>query len=135
MFLEVALFYLVESMCTLWIWPQELCHPWCVHTLSVTGLLNQADSHSVRNLGSESIANESILLRLQQHRTTSVDYVAINQGTPTLITPKTSFNVENEKGTFEEVIETLLNPGDVAVQRGAMHAYATPSIDMRRFGS
>ncbi|EQB54062.1 hypothetical protein CGLO_06151 [Colletotrichum gloeosporioides Cg-14] len=55
------------------------------------------------------------------HRTPSVDYVVVNEGTPTLITPKTTFSVENGKGTWEEVVETTLRPGDVAVQRGAMH--------------
>lgn len=58
-----------------------------------------------------------------QHRTPSVDYVAVNQGTPVLITPKTAFSANNDQADYEETIETLLRPGDVAVQRGAMHSY------------
>ncbi|KAK1622664.1 hypothetical protein BDP81DRAFT_386002 [Colletotrichum phormii] len=58
------------------------------------------------------------------HRTPSVDYVAVNQGTPTLITPKTAFSAEDGKADYEETTESLLRPGDVAVQRGAMHAWA-----------
>ncbi|KXH38106.1 hypothetical protein CSIM01_04596 [Colletotrichum simmondsii] len=58
------------------------------------------------------------------HRTPSVDYVAVNQGTPVLITPKTAFSANNEQADYEETVETLLRPGDVAVQRGAMHSWA-----------
>ncbi|EXF82538.1 hypothetical protein CFIO01_12232 [Colletotrichum fioriniae PJ7] len=59
-----------------------------------------------------------------QHRTPSVDYVAVNQGTPVLITPKTAFSANDGKADYEETVESLLRPGDVAVQRGAMHAWA-----------
>ncbi|KXH68043.1 hypothetical protein CSAL01_10376 [Colletotrichum salicis] len=58
------------------------------------------------------------------HRTPSVDYVAVNQGTPMLITPKTAFSAEDGKADYEETNESLLRPGDVVVQRGAMHAWA-----------
>ncbi|OHE92468.1 hypothetical protein CORC01_12259 [Colletotrichum orchidophilum] len=58
------------------------------------------------------------------HRTVSVDYVAVSQGTRTLITPKTAFSAENNKADYKDTIESLLRPGDVAVQRGAMHAWA-----------
>ncbi|KAK7457574.1 hypothetical protein Landi51_01707 [Colletotrichum acutatum] len=58
------------------------------------------------------------------HRTPSVDYVAVNQGTPILITPKTAFSANDGKADYEETVESLLRPGDVAVQRGAMHAWA-----------
>ncbi|KAI8316434.1 hypothetical protein K4K61_007340 [Colletotrichum sp. SAR11_59] len=61
------------------------------------------------------------------HRTPSVDYVVVNEGTPTLVTPKTAFSVENDKGAWNEVVETTLRPGDVAVQRGAMHVWANRS--------
>ncbi|KAF9871149.1 hypothetical protein CkaCkLH20_11318 [Colletotrichum karsti] len=61
------------------------------------------------------------------HRTPSVDYIAIISGTPTLLTPKRAFKVEDGKGTWDEVVETVLGPGDVAVQRGAMHAWTNRS--------
>ncbi|KAL0941657.1 uncharacterized protein CTRU02_204420 [Colletotrichum truncatum] len=61
------------------------------------------------------------------HRTPSLDFVAVNEGTPTLVTPKGSFRTENEKGTLDDVCEKTLRPGDVAVQRGAMHAWINRS--------
>ncbi|KAK1460094.1 cupin [Colletotrichum melonis] len=56
------------------------------------------------------------------HRTPSVDYVAVTQGTPVLITPKAAFSANNDQADYEETVESLLRPGDVAVQRGAMHS-------------
>ncbi|KAF6784751.1 hypothetical protein CSOJ01_15714 [Colletotrichum sojae] len=58
------------------------------------------------------------------HRTVSSDYVVVNEGTPTLITPKSSFSVADGKGNWDGVDETVLNPGDTAVQRGSMHAWS-----------
>ncbi|KAK1711999.1 hypothetical protein BDP67DRAFT_468143 [Colletotrichum lupini] len=58
------------------------------------------------------------------HRTPSVDYVAVTQGTPVLITPKAAFSANNDQADYEETVESLLRPGDVAVQRGAMHSWA-----------
>ncbi|KAI0455806.1 hypothetical protein F5B21DRAFT_503093 [Xylaria acuta] len=53
------------------------------------------------------------------HRTTSVDYLIVLQGTLSLLTPRASFDVEAGYG---EPKETLCHPGEIVVQRGIMHA-------------
>lgn len=57
-----------------------------------------------------------------QHRTVSTDYVVVQEGTLTLLTPEGPFNVADGKGTYSKVRETVCKPGDVIAQRGAMHA-------------
>jgi hypothetical protein len=52
----------------------------------------------------------------------STDYVIVQEGTPTYISPAVPFNVSEGKGTYERTQETICNRGDVIVQRGSMHA-------------
>ncbi|OIW31269.1 hypothetical protein CONLIGDRAFT_643270 [Coniochaeta ligniaria NRRL 30616] len=57
-----------------------------------------------------------------QHRTVSTDYVVVQEGSPTYVTPEGPFSVVDGKGTYQNVRETLCKPGDVIAQRGSMHA-------------
>jgi hypothetical protein len=57
-----------------------------------------------------------------QHRTVSTDYIVVQEGNPTYVTPDEPFNVVDGKGTYQNVRETLCKPGDVIAQRGSMHA-------------
>lgn len=57
-----------------------------------------------------------------QHRTVSADYLIVQEGTPTYVTPEGPFNVVDGKGTYQNVQETLCKPGNVILQRGSMHA-------------
>ncbi|KAI1766721.1 hypothetical protein GGR53DRAFT_186992 [Hypoxylon sp. FL1150] len=55
------------------------------------------------------------------HRTTSTDYLFVLQGTLSLITPPSPFDIVDGQGTYD-TIETACKPGDVVLQRGIMHA-------------
>lgn len=57
------------------------------------------------------------------HRTTSTDYLVVLQGTPSLLTPPSSFDVVDGQGTYDKPVETVCKPGDIVLQRGIMHAY------------
>jgi hypothetical protein len=57
-----------------------------------------------------------------QHRTVSVDYAVVQEGTPMFITPEGPFSVVEGKGSYQSVKETQCKPGDVIAQRGIMHA-------------
>ncbi|KAH8886402.1 cupin 2 [Thozetella sp. PMI_491] len=67
------------------------------------------------------------------HRTPSTDYLVLLNGTATLLTPPAAFNVADGKGTYDEVQETVIHPGEVVVQRGAMHAWANRTDEWVRF--
>ncbi|XXH03195.1 hypothetical protein Hte_009592 [Hypoxylon texense] len=56
------------------------------------------------------------------HRTTSTDYLVVLQGTLSLLTPPTSFDIIEGQGTYGEPLETSCKPGDIVLQRGIMHA-------------
>ncbi|KAB5562724.1 hypothetical protein GE09DRAFT_1219323 [Coniochaeta sp. 2T2.1] len=56
------------------------------------------------------------------HRTVSTDYVVVQEGTPTFVTPEGPFSIVDGKGTYQSVKETVCKPGDVIAQRGSMHA-------------
>lgn len=56
------------------------------------------------------------------HRTTSTDYLVVLQGTPSLLTPPSSFDVVDGQGTYDKPVETVCKPGDIVLQRGIMHA-------------
>ncbi|CAJ2504581.1 Uu.00g119750.m01.CDS01 [Anthostomella pinea] len=53
------------------------------------------------------------------HRTTSTDYLVVLQGTLSLMTPRTSFDVG---GSYGQPAETLCQPGEAVIQRGMLHA-------------
>lgn len=57
-----------------------------------------------------------------QHRTVSTDYLVVQEGTPTFVTPDGPFNVVDGKGTYRKVRDTVCKPGDIISQRGNMHA-------------
>ncbi|KAK1764256.1 hypothetical protein QBC33DRAFT_547610 [Phialemonium atrogriseum] len=56
------------------------------------------------------------------HRTVSNDYLIVQTGSPVLITPASSFDAKDGRGSYTETVETVCHPGEVVIQRGAMHA-------------
>ena len=59
-----------------------------------------------------------VLAYCSQHRTTSTDYIFVQSGELTLITPSTEYDADKGQG---ELQETICRAGDVIVQRGTMH--------------
>ena len=62
------------------------------------------------------------MLTFPKHRTVSTDFLIVQKGSPSIITPKGAFNIKDGKGDYTETIETAFSEGDVIVQRGQMHA-------------
>ncbi|KAI9155000.1 Cupin-domain-containing oxidoreductase virC [Paramyrothecium foliicola] len=67
------------------------------------------------------------------HRTVSTDFLIVQSGTPTLITPKNPFNVVDGKADYGETVETVLSEGEVLVQRGQMHMWRNTTNKWVRF--
>ncbi|KAI9899495.1 hypothetical protein N3K66_005956 [Trichothecium roseum] len=68
------------------------------------------------------------------HRTVSTDFLMVQKGTPTIITPKGAFSVgDGNKGDYAETEETACAEGDVIVQRGQMHALSNRTDSWVRF--
>ncbi|KXJ86347.1 hypothetical protein Micbo1qcDRAFT_209043 [Microdochium bolleyi] len=57
------------------------------------------------------------------HRTVSVDYLVVLDGSPTLVTPMGDFSVVDGEAKYTETVDTVIPRGSTVVQRGQLHAW------------